>query len=600
MGDLFSELKRRNVVRVAIAYVVVGWVIMQIIDVVVEPLHLPDWTATLVLTLLLVGLPVALIFSWAFELTPQGLKKTHEVDADASITPSTGRKLDRMIIGALAIAVAFLVYDRFSATPPEAPATTPTAVTETTAPESAPTEASIAVLPFVNMSSEAEQEFFSDGISEELLNALVKLPNLKVAARTSSFSFKDKNLTVQEIGQILGVEHILEGSVRKSGIRIRVTAQLVRASDGFHLWSETYDRELDDIFAVQDEITRRIIDELRLTLGGTEVPVAKAATTNTEAYQAYLKGRYFWNLRTGPDLLTAIGHFEEATRLDPEYAEAWAGLADTYNVIPSYDINDEKALGRLEKGRQAALRALEINPEMGRAYVSLGSIANSLFRFPEALGYFERGLELAPEYATGWQWYGTFLGEMGRHEEGLKAQERALELDPVSRIINNNYAESLRAAGRTEDAIKHVEYALTLDPDFIFHHLSLTTIHLDAGNFSEARAALRAAAQISEENLDSILAWVNRIEDFATSGQVVDVPPELLSLPFFTRREPALFLILSGHIEAGFDLLEEALAAGYGDAGLYWTFYDHAFRSVWDHPRFKALKTAVGLEEASE
>ncbi|MEE8370972.1 MAG: tetratricopeptide repeat protein, partial [Sphingomonadales bacterium] len=452
---------------------------------------------------------------------------------------------------------------------------------------------------FVNMSSDPEQEYFSDGISEELLNALVKLPGLKVAARTSSFSFKGRNMPVQEIGKILGVEHLLEGSVRTAGLRIRVTAQLIRVEDGFHLWSETYDRNLDDIFAVQDEITGKIIDELRLKLSGA-APTAKAATANTEAYQAYLKGRYFWNLRTAASLLTSIEHLEEATRLDPEYAGAWAGLADAYNVIPSYDINHDKAKERLEKGRQAALRALEIDPGMGRAYIALGSVSDSLFQWKEAGKYYERGLELAPEYATGWQWYGSLLADLGRYDEALAAYEKALELDPVSRIIHNNYAEALRGAGRTSEAIKHFEYAITLHPDFGFNYFGLAMTHLEAGNHAESRAALRADPSLAGEELNLLLAWIDRVEAFATTGEAVDAPTGLMDYPGYSHREPAQFLILSGHVEAGLDLLEEAFDLGHTDAGLYWVFYDNGFKSVWDHPRFRALRVRAGLEEAAE
>ena len=281
MENFFSELKRRNVVRVGIAYVVFAWVVMQVIDVVVEPLRLPDWTATLVLVILMIGMPLALFLSWAYEITPDGVKKTHEVDKDASITPSTGRKLDRMIMGVMAVAIALLVYDRMGA-----PGSGPETKTALDPGAGTVAAASIAVLPFADLSPGKDQDYFSDGISEELLNALAQIPNLRVAARTSSFQFKGRNLDVAEVGRQLNVAHVLEGSVRRSGTKLRITAQLIDAQTGFHIWSSTYDRELDDIFAIQDEISRAIVEALVEKLG-IQAPgvTAPKQAVDTEAYE---------------------------------------------------------------------------------------------------------------------------------------------------------------------------------------------------------------------------------------------------------------------------------------------------------------------------
>lgn len=590
-GNLFNELKRRNVFRVGIAYLVVGWLMIEVVDTIAPRMAMPEWVPGLVIIMVLVGLPITLFLAWAFELTPEGVKKSQDVDAEVSVTAGTGRKLDRMIIAGLALGMVFLLVDRFWGGPGEmAEPVADAPIAE----QAQATEVSIAVLPFVNMSSDPEQEYFSDGISEELLNVLTKVEGLKVAARTSSFSFKGQNKPIAEIAEVLGVGHILEGSVRKSGNQIRITAQLIRVSDGFHIWSDTYDRELVNIFAIQDEIAEAIVSELRVRLTG-QTKIASSSTRNAEAYQAYLKGRYFWNLRSIADILTAIEHFEEATGLDPEYAEAWAGLADAFVVLPGYDVDDEKALPRYERARQAAKRALAIDPTMGRAYAALGTTSVTIFRWQEGLDYYEKGIELAPDYATGWQWYGTSLAEMGRHDDGLKALERALELDPVSRIINSNYADVLRGDGRTAEAVKHFKYAISLHPGFPFHWYGLAQTHLDVGHFPEARVAFREYARLEDENPALYIGWVDQVENYASTGQVVDIPPELLDMPTLGRGNQAAFHILSGHIDAGLDFLDEAADAGYMDAGLTLVLSDYSFRSVWDHPRFIALRVRLGL-----
>jgi TolB-like protein len=293
--SLFDELKRRNVFRVGFAYLVLGWVLLQVVDVVLPILELPDWVARLVLLLLSVGFPIVLIFAWAFELTPEGIKREKDVDRSQSITPQTGRKLDRVVIGILAVAVIVLLLDRFRET----------RVTNVTEPEnvsgpivvpdsdSTRAETSIAVLPFLNMSDDENNEYFSDGISEELLNVLVRIEGLRVPSRTSSFNFKGSDKNIAEIGRELKVDHVLEGSVRKAGDRIRVTAQLIDVKTDTHLWSDSYTRQVDDIFAVQDEIAKAIVTALQITLSGEEQnSISSHSTSNVAAYNKYLQGRF--------------------------------------------------------------------------------------------------------------------------------------------------------------------------------------------------------------------------------------------------------------------------------------------------------------------
>ncbi|HLF31505.1 MAG TPA: hypothetical protein VI566_10825, partial [Xanthomonadales bacterium] len=340
--SLIEELKRRNVFRVGIAYVVIAWLLLQVSDVVLNNIAAPGWVFKAILLVLALGFPLVVFFAWAFELTPEGLKKEKEVDRSQSITHSTGRKLDFVIIGLLVLALGYFAWDKFLAGPTDeagSAATSPVAssptepagdtvaaptATASTQPATTAPARSIAVLPFADMSPEGDQEYLSDGIAEELLNLLVQIPDLQVAARTSSFSFKGKDMKIAEVARELHVAHILEGSVRKAGDRVRITAQLIKADDGYHLWSETFDRTLDDVFAIQDEISAAVVAALKIKLLGA---APTSVEVNPEAYAMYLQGRYFTERRTQKDGENAVAAYEKALEIDPGYAAAWAGLS---------------------------------------------------------------------------------------------------------------------------------------------------------------------------------------------------------------------------------------------------------------------------------
>lgn len=337
MAGLFEELKRRNVVRVGVAYVVVMWLILQFSDLVLENMGAPDWVMQGIMLLLAIGLPIALIFAWAFELTPEGLKTTKEVDQSKSVTHNTGRKLDRLIIAVLAIAVVYFIWERQQ--PADAPVEMPENVADSQvaenvpgSPDAQPIRRSIAVLPFVNMSSDQDQEWFADGLTEEILNALARTPDLLVAARTSSFAYKDSNDNIPTIAESLGVDHILEGSVRRSNDRLRVTVQLIRASDGFHLWSENYDRTLDDVIVIQEEIAIEIARALKTAMDPESLArMVSSGTSSVSAYEAYLQGLTYGvsTIASGDSyqFLDARDAYEKAVQLDPEFALAYWGIA---------------------------------------------------------------------------------------------------------------------------------------------------------------------------------------------------------------------------------------------------------------------------------
>jgi TolB-like protein len=428
---LVQELKRRNVFRVGIAYAVAAWVLLQVLDVVGDILDLPAWGGELILVMLVVGFLLALIVAWAFELTPEGVKRESEVDRRQSVTPQTGRKIDRAIIGLLAIAVIILLWDKFLTDRPE-PATSITETQGETAIEPTSVYDSIGVLPFANITNDPDQDYFSDGIAEELLNALAKFQNLKVAARTSSFSLKGKDLDAISIGEKLKVDTVLEGSVRKSGTRLRITAQLIDAANGYHLWSETYDRELTDIFAVQDEITEAIVAALKVHLETGEAgPATQYKASNVEAYERYLQGKHILRSRDG-DRREALELFRSANEIDPDFAPAWAARAQT--VI---DLRETAFWGEipLEEAHLLARnnidKALALDPQQPEAYVARGMLYADEYRYDEALASLEQAIAINPSLAEAWTWRGRLLYRFGRIKEAKLSLLKALELDPL-------------------------------------------------------------------------------------------------------------------------------------------------------------------------
>lgn len=451
MGSLFQELKRRNVFRVGAAYLVVAWLIVQVIETISRPLSLPDWTEAFFIVLLLAGFPVILIFAWAFELTPEGLKKTSEVKAEESVTATTGKKLNFAIIAVLVMSLGYFVWERQSLVEQvEKTASNDTAeIVETEG------TASVAVLPFVNMSADPEQEYFSDGISEELLNLLAKIPEIRVPARTSSFQFKGQNLDISDVAKQLNVRHVLEGSVRKADVRVRVTAQLIEADTGYHLWSETYDRELDDIFAIQDEISAAIVDALSETLGLQARAAPKVAhASNSEAYNSFLFAQHLIKKRTKQDIESAIPNYERALVLDPDYAPAHAGLGLAWYLLTDSggtygDLPLEVSLGRAMPHIE---RALELDPELPEALGVMGLILSTKRRDTEALPYFEKALALNPSLTDVHNWYSQSLSELGRRDEAFEQIERAYHADPLSVLTLHNYTNELLLRRRFDSA----------------------------------------------------------------------------------------------------------------------------------------------------
>ena len=454
--SFIEELKRRNVVRVGIAYVIAAWLLLQLTEVLMELLDLPEFAGRLVILLLIVGFIPALIFAWAFEMTPDGIKREKDVDRSNSITPRTGRKLDNTIIAILVIALAYFVFDKFQG-PSVEPATATLEATQqpgdTAAEEASLVDPSIAVLPFADMSPEQDQGYFSDGISEELLNLLVRVDGLKVASRTSSFTYKGSSQSLAEIAGELKVDHVLEGSVRKADNRVRITAQLIDAKTDRHLWSETFDRDLVDIFAVQDEIANAIVEALRTELGMLQdTPVISVAvdTENLDAYESYLKARSLFLARE--QLEESVRLYQQAVALDPGFARAWGGLASVYAIVESWGItgHDWDALAI-----QAAETALELDPKLSTPWAVIGQIKNNQGDYISGMKNFDRAVELDPVNATNYLWRGIHYSTLGYHDKATIDLETCLEIDPA-------YENCRRHLALTHEIVNNDELALKL------------------------------------------------------------------------------------------------------------------------------------------
>jgi TolB-like protein len=604
--QLFKELQRRNVIRVGVAYLVAAWLLLQIVDVLVPILDLPGWVGKLLFLILVVGLIPALIISWAYEMTPEGLKRDSEVAPDQSITQYTAKKLDRITIILLLIVAGIVVIDRFIPETGEQQASDPQIVL--TPGMEPPTDASsksagtgdkrqsVAIIPFVNMSDDEANEYFSDGISEELLNVLAHIKSLRVPSRTSSFTFKNSDKKLSEIGRELGVDHILEGSVRRADDRIRVTAQLIDVKTDTNLWSETYTRQLDDIFEVQDEIARAIVDALQIALSGADrQSLTTHSTSNIQAYNKYLLGRYLWNQRgghrSGESLLSAVDAFREAVVMDPEYDQAWAALADTYVVIPEYGVGTVEEY--IPLAREATNKALSINPDSAKALTASGYI-NAIYDFDwtAANSNFARAIELEPGYATAHQWYGTMLFYQGRLEEALVQAQLARIADPLSVIVRHAPGFYLLWSNRLDEAEVHFLDVLDLGQPFRWTLFTLDMLNTLEGNYDEARRRVRQLAEMEGFDPAADLARIDAIENPALKETALALLRERQDL-----RDGVMGKALQYALLEEYESALESLEIGFevGDPTAPRMSVMQVYEPLRDHPRFQAMLKEMNL-----
>ena len=502
MGNFFDELKRRNVVRVAIAYVVVGWLVFQVGEIMFPTFGAPDWIFKSLILLIALGFPFALLFAWAFELTPEGIKKTREVDMSTSITPSTGKKLNRVTMALLVVALAYFIWERQAGDAVEEPAGVASSVESPTADVAEdsvadePGPRTIAVLPFVNMSSDQEQEWFADGLTEEILNSLARTPDLLVAARTSSFAFKGSNKDITEIADSLGVAHILEGSVRRSGERLRVTAQLIRAGDGFHLWSQTYDRDFADLIDIQEDVAFAIANALETAMDPEALAnMVSSGTSSVPAFEAYLQGLAYGisTLQTGDkfQFLSARDAFERAIEIDPEFAKAhwqlanfWTIQLSTTNIVAGLtDMDRDEMQALYEEAINNAI-LYEKDPVDQTKYRAFK--ANIDLKFRQALRLNAEYLEKRPLDQQGQALHLSIIGSIGSNEEIISAVRRFEAIDGHDRIVTNNSITQLTYAGDMNYLREFVRLALDHWSDDAFIHYQAHRAMLWAGDIDGA------------------------------------------------------------------------------------------------------------------
>jgi TolB-like protein len=499
--NFFAELKRRNVFRVAGLYLVGAWLLTQVASTVLPMFGAPEWLPRSIVILLAIGFVPTLIFSWVFELTPEGLKRDEEVPPEQSIAPQTARRMDRMIIVVLVLALAYFGFDKFVLAPRrEAALFAATAQSRAASTPNEPGPAanakSIAVLPFENLSEDKANAYFAIGIQEEILTRLAKIADLKVISRTSTQQYQSKPGNLSEIAKQLGVANILEGSVQKAADQVRVNVQLIQAPSDAHLWADTYDRKLTDVFVIETEIAKAIADKLKAKLTGREEEaIRNQPTENPEAHQLYLKGRYFWNKRTSDGLKTSIDYFNQAIDKDPAYGPAYAGLADAYAVLPNYSRTPGKEA--YPKAEAAAVKALEIDDKLAEAHIALANVRVWHKWAKAAEPEFKRGLERNPNYSTGHQWYSIYLSLVGRHDEAILEMEKAKELDPFSIIINTELGCPYLYSRRYDRAIEYFTKAVEMDSSFPFAHFALAEAYDRTGRFNEALAEHEKAIDLA-------------------------------------------------------------------------------------------------------
>ena len=586
----FAELKRRKVFRVAAVYGATSFVVVQAADVLQEALRLPAAFLTGVAVLALLGFPLAIVLAWAYERTSEGVKKTVPAAEGELEAIAAAPAAKRWPLGLAALAGAALLA---------------LGAWWVLKPDSADVRAyeSIAVLPFVNMTGDAEDEYLADGMAEELLNALVRIEGLKVASRTSAFAFKGSAIDARTIGDSLGVETVLEGSVRRSDQVLRVTAQLIDASDGFHLWSETYDRAPADLLAIQDDLTEQIMKALSVQLGSDGADgatgVASRGTRSPEAFDHYLQGRHFWNKRYPEDMRIAVGLFEEAIEADSTFGAAYAAIAETY-AVPAGWGDDPRA--SMDEADRYARMALAIDPTLAQAHASLGWTA--MFRdldLATSEQHFVRALELDPEYPTTYQWYSEILAATDRRAEAVRMVQAAESLDPTY-IIRYNVARILYLTGRYEEAIRKAEEVAREEGSYTEavlyvkaqsqymlaeHEAALTTLErAGAGEqIGAARASLASGAPVATG--DSTVNLLLRMADIGVDP-IIGEPVSLLAARFWVRVNPDSALVRLDRLAQ--NLESTSLRFDWLDV-----ISDTAFDEIRDDPRLVELNARFGF-----
>jgi TolB-like protein/Tfp pilus assembly protein PilF len=594
--SFFVELKRRNVYKVAVAYAVVGWLIAQIATQIFPFLEIPNWIVRLVIVLIAIGFPIALVIAWAFEATPEGIKRTEVADA---MSATAGHKKHAwiyiVVIGA-AISVALVFFGRYTAQAPRPASDSLRRGEQSEAATVSLAAKSIAVLPFDNLSEDKANAYFAEGVQDEILTRLAKVADLKVISRTSTQHFRSAPDNLPQIAKQLGVTNILEGSVQKANDQVRVNVQLINALTDAHLWAEIYDRKLTDIFAVESDIAKTIADTLQAKLTGSEKSaIAKKPTANPEAYELYLKGRFFWNKRTAADLRKAIGYFNQAIEKDPNYALAYSGLADSYVILSVFGAASPQ--DSIPQARVAAKKALELDDTLAEAHASSGRILGPFdFEFERSISEFERAIELNPNYAMAHHWlsWGP-LTALGQVDRAIAEGKRAVELDPLSLINNADLGGNVYFNSRRYDeAIAQLRKTIEIDPRFYIAHYYLGQAFQLKGQLSEAITEYQKAVDLDDD--PEALAYLGQA--YARAGQRDEAQNILARLTeeaksrYVSGYSMALMFMGLGDKEQAIDALERAYQEGAGN-DLFTIKVDPMLDDLRGQPRFEALAEKV-------
>jgi len=568
-NDYFNELKRRNVIKSALAYLVVAWLITQVLSIVLPVFGAPNYLLKWSLVILAIGFPVWIIFAWVYEFTPEGIKKTLDVETERSITAKTGTRLNRLIITALTLAIIVLLIDRF---------------TRDSAKVLEYGDKSIAVMAFADMSPNKDHEYFSDGISEELLNLLAKIPQLKVISRTSSFSYKGKDVKATEIGDELQVSHILEGSIRKAGNMIRVTAQLINTSDGTHEWSHTYDRELEGIFKIQDEIATKVSRELELSL--LDKPIT-SKTVDPDAYNLYLQANHLVNQNTAEAYREAEIRVKESIAIDSNYASSWRLLAGIYNS-GTYNFSIYEPAVGIPLGLKAAQKAIALDDESGQSYASLASLQALNWDFEEASENMDKALNLMPND-------GVIIGTaanmpFGDLEKAVSLLKKGIDVDPLVYVNYFNLGHCYLRLNRLEEAEEAFKTFELYYPGWEIYHYMISKIRLAQGRLDEALAEIKLEKH-------SFLSLYGRIFILHAMGQQREA--DMLFSEFlekYKEKEPAnladLYAFI-GDYDESFAWLNKAFEMK--DPVLIEALTYPSFKPMYSDPRWKDLITKIGF-----
>lgn len=591
MGSFFAELKRRNVIRIAMFYGAGAWLVLQVADVLMGIVEAPEGSLRLLAIILALGFPFALVLAWAFEITPEGIRRDRDLPADGRASTEAGRKLNIATIILLLLAIVLLSWNIYTG---REPAGVGLARAPDAGDAARPQDLSIAVLPFVNMSQDPANEYFSEGLSEELLNVLARIDDFRVAGRTSSFAFKGQDQDLRTIGERLGVANILEGSVRRQGDRVRVTAQLIDAGTGYHLWSDTYDRQLDDIFAIQDDIATEVVRALRQTLlPGDEAVISQSAKGDVEAYNHYLRGQFHARLRTLEGLRKALEEFQQAVLIDPGYAPPYAGMAMVYALLDNYNYRSLEETGPLAD--RALERALAIDRDSDEAWAVRGLLLtqgkDAAANRAEALAAFDRAIEINPNNALAHLWRaGTLLPDLAAAQASL---QRAYELDPLSPVIV--YRQAMWALNFNDPQLveRYLDELRDVAPDWFMTWMAIGTVASQQGRVADSAVAFARVRELNPEYLGALGPETFALEMLGYGAQA----EELLVAALERQGGESLQVALAGH------RAREAIAADGLAAGL--EVYRAALEGM-EGPNPEAfgdlalLEVAAGEPEAAE